>query len=315
MKNQFKLLSLFVLLITFSCQNNSKKTNTTQNDLLKLDSIKSTIAGSLITNCYSCHSPSTSFDKKIAPSLSEVKAFYLNKYKTEKEFIFAMNDYVNNPTIAKAIMSVDVEKYGIMPNMQFDQSEVKKIVEYLYANPIDTEEWIIANKNNSQAKIDKSDFNKLGRQIVMNTKKQLGKNLKKTILTKGSKAAVSYCNLNAIPILDSMSRVHHAKISRVSNRPRNNNNMANTAEINFIMGYQVELNKANELKPILIDSANSTLFYMPIVTNQMCMKCHGKKNEIDKNTYNEIKLLYPNDLATGYSPQQIRGVWKVIIKK
>jgi hypothetical protein len=54
---------------------------------------------------------------------------------------------------------------------------------------------------------------------------------------------------------------------------------------------------------------------MPIVTNQMCMKCHATKNNIDTKTLTEINRLYPNDKAIGYIPQQIRGVWKVIMEK
>ena len=149
----------------------------------------------------------------------------------------------------------------------------------------------------------------------MSTKKQLGKNLKQTIKNKGTKAAVTFCNLNAFPIIDSMSTVHNASIIRVSNKARNPNNIANQNETTYILNYQQQLDNGEELHPILEETNDLATFYMPIVTNDMCLQCHGEKNNINKETLDEIKRLYPKDLAIGYSVNQIRGIWKVELKK
>jgi hypothetical protein len=136
-----------------------------------------------------------------------------------------------------------------------------------------------------------------------------------TIKNKGTKEAVSFCNLNVMPIIDSMAAIHNTKISRVTNRARNQDNSANELEQELIYNYQVQIESGKDLKPLLKETDDIATFYMPIVTNQMCMKCHSAKSEIDTETLKEINRLYPKDMATGYIPQQIRGIWRVVMEK
>ncbi|WP_353849860.1 hypothetical protein [Hydrotalea sp.] len=46
------------------------------------------------------------------------------------------------------------------------------------------------------------------------------------------------------------------------------------------------------------------------------MQCHGKKGtDINANTLKEINQLYPNDKATGYAINEIRGLLVVTMNK
>ena len=56
--------------------------------------------------------------------------------------------------------------------------------------------------------------------------------------------------------------------------------------------------------------------YYPIVTNQMCLQCHGKAyKDINDATLNKINKLYPNDQATGYLENELRGIFVVEMNK
>lgn len=312
------IFGLSILLTTlFGCQNNSENIETVSETTSELDSLPANdhVASLMINNCYSCHAANATKETRIAPTMNDIKSHYKDEFKTKAEFVTAMNQYVNNPSIDNAIIHKSVKTYGIMPNMQFVKTDVDLIVNYIYENTIDTDEWLLKYKNNTTPTIAKDDYIGLGRQIVMSTKKTLGKHLKMTIKNEGTAAAVRFCNLNAIPILDSMALVHNANISRVTNRTRNQNNNANQLEEELILAYQSQIENEEDLKPTLKETDDNATFYMPIVTNQMCMKCHGAESDIDTVTLNEINNLYPKDMATGYKPQQIRGIWRVIMEK
>jgi hypothetical protein len=54
-------------------------------------------------------------------------------------------------------------------------------------------------------------------------------------------------------------------------------------------------------------------FYMPItIISPLCLRCHGKiGTDISQEDYAVIKSLYPNDEATSYTMNELRGMWKV----
>jgi hypothetical protein len=313
-----RTFGLSILLVSLiGCQNNTEDIKNNSEVLTQSDTTTkgNNIATLMITNCYSCHATIETAENRIAPAMSEVKTKYLTIYKTKEEFVRVMSNYVNNPTLNNVIMPKAYDKFGIMPNMQFNKADVNEIVNYIYNTAIDTDQWNSNNKDKGTTVTREGDYISLGRQIVMSTKKTLGKNLKLTIKNKGTKEAVSFCNLNAIPILDSMAILHNAKINRVTDRVRNENNMANEIEKKIIYNYQTQIDNGEDMLPVLKENDEFATFYLPIVTNEMCMKCHSTPDQIDKETGKEINRLYPNDMAIGYAPQQIRGVWKVIMEK
>jgi len=156
----------------------------------------------------------------------------------------------------------------------------------------------------------------LGLKYAMSTKAQLGKNLMGTIQSKGTEEAVTFCNIKAFPLTDSMAVVHNATIKRVSDKPRNSNNVASLKEIDHIEKFKKELASGQEIKPIIESLDNDSIqFYYPIVTNKMCLQCHGEPNkDIKPIVLEKITALYPADKAVGYSEDQVRGIWSVTMK-
>ena len=155
-----------------------------------------------------------------------------------------------------------------------------------------------------------------GLKYALTTKAVLGKNLMKTIQKKGTLEAVTFCNKQAYPLTDSMSLVHNALIKRVTDQPRNPSNKANTEELGYIKSYKQIIANNEEPKPITKELDTKVKVYYPIITNNMCLQCHGKPNEtIQPRTLKLIKQLYPNDKAIGYDINEVRGIWSVTFNK
>ena len=82
---------------------------------------------------------------------------------------------------------------------------------------------------------------KLGKEIAMATKGELGKNLLNAINTKGAAGAVDFCNTQAIPLRDSMVIVKYSKVSQLNNQPRNPNNIATESFLTFVKTFKLQL--------------------------------------------------------------------------
>jgi hypothetical protein len=162
----------------------------------------------------------------------------------------------------------------------------------------------------------KVDYEAIGLKYVFATKRELGKNLMGTIAKKGTNAAVSFCNEKAYFLTNSVSNAFNANIKRVSDKPRNPDNTANTTELTHIETFKNRLANNQDLKPIFKENEDNVNFYYPIITNGMCLQCHGSKDvQIKPNVYKTLEELYPKDKAIGYSDNQVRGIWSISFKK
>lgn len=156
----------------------------------------------------------------------------------------------------------------------------------------------------------------MGQTIATKTQGILGKNLMQAIAENGVERAVSFCSTKAISLTDSMAVDLNASVKRVSDKHRNPNNTANEAELKYIKSAKEVLIAGNTPEPTLRTHDEKYIGYYPIVTNQMCMKCHGDPNsEIAPATLSKLNTLYPNDMATGYKPNELRGIWVVEMNK
>ncbi len=155
-----------------------------------------------------------------------------------------------------------------------------------------------------------------GKELALQTKSSLAKYLVSSISEKGTEGAVKFCNIKAIFITDSMSLVLDAKIKRVSDQPRNPRNLANEAEFDYIKKWKEAHANGEEQPPIVTEMDGKIVGYYPILTNQMCMQCHGKpEKEINTATLKQINKLYPSDQAIGYAENEIRGLFVVEMNK
>jgi hypothetical protein len=160
------------------------------------------------------------------------------------------------------------------------------------------------------------NYVELGKELAMQTKGNLGKNLGLALSEKGAAGAVEFCNTRAIPITDSMSVVLNTKIKRVSDKPRNPNNQANADELAYIESWKEAKTRGEQVAPLVAERNGKMVGYYPIETNAMCLQCHGTpEKQITTETLSKIKKLYPADKAVGYGENEIRGIFVVEMDK
>lgn len=290
------------------------------------------------TNCYVCHSPTASIDDRIGPPMIAIKKHYLTEGISKEQFIEDIQNWIKNPNEEDAKMYGAVKKFGVMPKTPYPEETINQIADYMFDNDIEEPEWFEAHYNEErgmgmgkgkgmgkkkgmhkkQASTETQDltYEEKGMKFALGTKAVLGKNLMGTIQKKGTLAAVEFCNIKAYPLTDSMSVVYNANIKRVSDKPRNPENKANTKELQHIESFKKVLAANEEPKPILEEYEDVVNFYYPITTNSMCLQCHGTPNkELDTEAYKTIKALYPKDMAIGYDVNEVRGIWSITFNK
>ncbi len=163
---------------------------------------------------------------------------------------------------------------------------------------------------------DTTDFLTKGQEIAMNSQKALGSQLMAKLQEGGPIHALEFCSVEAIPITDSLSKVHNVKISRVSDKNRNPDNEASHAQLDYMDLVKNQLKYGEKPMPLLEPTSKTPKAYYPIVTNAMCLQCHGTPGkEMSEETYAKIQELYPDDKAIGYKDNQLRGIWVIEMMK
>jgi len=324
-----KIISfLLAILFLTSCQNGKKEYQNVEEENAIASTFDPLEAKKLMeTHCYLCHSPIANENQgRIAPPMVAIKARYIDREGYNKaEFIENVKAFVANPTEDKALMYGAVKKHGLMPKQAFPEGSIEKIAAFMYDYQIEEPEWFKAhweghgNENWTQSgkKYEEGEIEKtyadIGLEYALSTKKILGKNLMEAIQQKGTMEALTFCNIQAIPLTDSMSTQFNATIKRVSDKNRNPNNKANAEELHYIAQFKKDLVDKKDIKPIVLEKGDNIQFYYPIETNTMCLQCHGK--QIKPEVRRQILKLYPKDLAVGYDENEVRGIWSISFKK
>lgn len=147
-----------------------------------------------------------------------------------------------------------------------------------------------------------------GDSITTAAQQVLLKNVASAMKQGGPVHAIEFCNLNASPLIDSLSGQHGATISRISEKNRNPNNKASGFEIELLTALE-----SQQQKDTVVLNDDKITYYKTIRLGMpACIKCHGIPNDdINEATLEVLNRLYPNDLATGYKLEEFRGAWKV----
>ncbi len=339
---KFIALAIFGSILVACNTNNKDKYSTIENDSKDLALVETQEHPGkklMENNCYACHSPNASEENMIAPPFVAIKMHYISEDTSKEAFVEAMVEWSKKPSEEKSKMPGAVKKFGLMPYQFFPEETIKQIADYLFENEVEKPEWFQEhyNKmhgngkmmngkmgrgkgmgmNKNQANTNKQlSVEERGMQMALTTKAELGKNLMGQIQKNGVIAALDFCNVQALPITDSMATVYKAHIKRVTDKPRNPKNIANATELQYLENFKKQVVAGGEVKPITVQMGNETEFYYPIVTNSMCLKCHGTPGkELENITLSKIKELYPTDKATGYAENQVRGIWSINFEK
>lgn len=157
--------------------------------------------------------------------------------------------------------------------------------------------------------IDTADILKQGDTITARVQKLLQVNVMQAMKAGGPVNAVSFCNVHAMPLTDSLAGEFNCRIQRISDKYRNPANKPTETDLEAMAA----MSKSNVLKPVLVTENGKLVYYKPIkIAMPACLKCHGSAGtEIDTKTMEIIKQKYPVDLATGYKEGDLRGWWKI----
>ena len=273
-------------------------------------------------NCFSCHSPQGALDNRIAPPMIAIKKHYIEDGISKDAFIKSLTQFILNPTEENSKMPNAIKKLGLMPVMNFSELEIAQIANYIYDTELEAPDWFDKHYKEEIAKyiketpLDSLSYMEIGKKYAMRTKSTLGKNLLGAIQKGGSAYAVGFCNERAVTLTDSMAMELSVQIKRVSDQPRNSQNQASDLEIAYINQAKSALIIGDQIKPISYEINGRVHAYYPIVTNAMCLQCHGApQQEIEQLTFDKINKLYPTDQATSYQANQLRGIWVVEMDK
>ncbi len=165
----------------------------------------------------------------------------------------------------------------------------------------------------------KESYTNKGNKLVKNTFDTLSHSLKNAIAEKGFDGAVSFCKINAYPLTATYTN-DSVVVSRTSLKFRNPGNQPNAEEVRILNFFASQKEKGivnDSLKPVTEMAADGSIhFYKPIILQQMCAGCHGDKKDVAQQAlWNTVDSLYPKDMAYGYQPGDLRGIWHVSFLK
>jgi hypothetical protein len=171
----------------------------------------------------------------------------------------------------------------------------------------ETVEHVILNDSLRNALIES------GNKIARLTALSLQRSLQSAIKEGGLIHAIKFCNIEAIPITDSVSETETVNIRRLAKKYRNPLNETNAMESELYKSYILEWLGGHELKPKIITDGNGhPVYYNPIYVGALCLNCHGEVGKnINEETAATIQNLYPEDKATNFKQGQLRGMWAI----
>lgn len=157
-----------------------------------------------------------------------------------------------------------------------------------------------------------SDLQTEAQQRIKSFSAELKAALKAAIDSGGLPNGVQVCQQKA-PLIAQKWSTDGWQIGRTSLKVRNSDNSTDDWEQQILKDYANKLARGSapaQLKHAeVISSDNGEVFrYMqPIMLDTMCVACHG--SQLAEPVKQQIQQHYPNDLATGYNPGELRGAF------
>jgi len=143
----------------------------------------------------------------------------------------------------------------------------------------------------------------------------LGPKLKGALKSGGPVHALQTCKQLAQPSTSEVSDDYEGlTLSRVSIKPRNPKNAPDALDTKVLTAWEKQLSDGGAVPSDVVkyNDEGSAVFYRPIMTQEVCMKCHGDPSTFSKELVARLTELYPKDQATGYKEGQLRGAFRVV---
>lgn len=176
---------------------------------------------------------------------------------------------------------------------------------------------------------DEASLNKV-KAITEQSFKTVVPKLMGTVMTKvekeGYASAVSFCNENVAGMGKNATEALSAKFSkeygiksfrfgRTTEKLRNPDNAPNAAQHYVLEKWEDAEESGEKASPMFIEADGVYYGMMPIrIQTPVCLGCHGTPDKVDQDAMKVIEERYPDDRATGYKLNDLRGAFYVEIE-
>jgi hypothetical protein len=145
--------------------------------------------------------------------------------------------------------------------------------------------------------------------------KRLGSQLKAAMTSGGPIAGIQVCQQVGQSLTSSTNEeLDGVKVTRTSLKVRNPKNAPTLGDKQVMENWLKQVADGGEFpkNEIVHREDGTAVVYQPIITQQLCMKCHGDPSTFAPELISLIEKHYPDDQATGFTEGSLRGVFKVI---
>ena len=155
-----------------------------------------------------------------------------------------------------------------------------------------------------------TELDTLAKQKIGAFSAELKATLKQAISNGGPGKGIVACREEA-PLIAAKHSVDGWQIARRSDKNRNTANKPDSWEQQQIAKFAAALSSGAD--PATLSSSEKSAteyrFAKPIVMDTMCLACHG--SYLGEDVKRALKQHYPQDLATGFSQGELRGIFSV----
>lgn len=116
----------------------------------------------------------------------------------------------------------------------------------------------------------------------------------------GPVAAIDVCSKEAVTLADAVGKAHGVEIGRTSYKLRNPANSPRDWAKPFVD------NRTDTPQHVLLEDGSLGALF-PIHLKVKCLMCHGQPDDILDVVKPQLANLYPNDDATGFKLDELRG--------
>jgi len=158
---------------------------------------------------------------------------------------------------------------------------------------------------------------RIGSDASLALKKSLGTQLKAALQSGGPENALKVCQQIAQPITNQTSETQAAAtVTRTALRVRNPVNAPTESDRAVLSEWENLLAEGKALPPskVIRTSENQAIYYQPIITESICLKCHGDPSGFSPDLSQKITKLYPEDQAINFSEGDLRGAFRVAVE-
>jgi len=133
----------------------------------------------------------------------------------------------------------------------------------------------------------------------------------------GPVQAIEFCSIEAIPVTAAVQSGARPGLSlkRTSFRYRNPLNAPDEAEEEALLYFEKAILEGGSPPSSFVHqiSDGEYRYYQPLFLGDMCLQCHGSRDEMGEEVLEVLAEKYPTDLATGYAAGDFRGVLRVTV--